>query len=117
MCVEGEGVLLCLEAGRMQAPHAIHTGTFSCRGGRGGGGGAWTPPNPRLTDPLKTHRNGPEVSRPPFQKTCNEKVHGGVGVVRNGSQKAWGRGGGGVWHKALVVGSVSLWPRLLASRP
>ena len=27
-----------------------------------------------------------------------------------------GRGGGG-WHKALVVGSVSLWQRLLASRP
>ena len=26
------------------------------------------------------------------------------------------RGGGGVWHKALVVGSVSLWRRLLASR-
>ena len=24
---------------------------------------------------------------------------------------------GGVWHKALVVGSVSLWRRLLASRP
>ena len=31
-----------------------------------------------------------------------------------------GGGGGrgrGVWHKALVVGSVSLWRRLLASRP
>ena len=27
-----------------------------------------------------------------------------------------GRGGGGGWHKALVVGSVSLWRRLLASR-
>ena len=27
------------------------------------------------------------------------------------------RGGGGVWHNALVVGSVSLWRRLLASRP
>ena len=26
-------------------------------------------------------------------------------------------GSGGVWHKALVVGSVSLWRRLLASRP
>ena len=26
-------------------------------------------------------------------------------------------GGGGGWHKALVVGSVSLWRRLLASRP
>ena len=25
-------------------------------------------------------------------------------------------GGGGCWHKALVVGSVSLWRRLLASR-
>ena len=25
--------------------------------------------------------------------------------------------GGGVWHKAFVVGSVSLWLRLLASRP
>ena len=25
-------------------------------------------------------------------------------------------GGGGGWHKALVVGSVSLWRRLLASR-
>ena len=25
--------------------------------------------------------------------------------------------GGGVWHKALVVGSGSLWRRLLASRP
>ena len=35
------------------------------------------------------------------------------------SAVAWtggpGRGGGG-WHKALVVGSVSLWRRLLASR-
>ena len=28
-----------------------------------------------------------------------------------------GVGGGGGWHKALVVGSVSLWRRLLASRP
>ena len=27
-----------------------------------------------------------------------------------------GWGGGGVWHKALAVGSVSLWRRLLASR-
>ena len=27
------------------------------------------------------------------------------------------RGGGGGWHKALVVGSGSLWRRLLASRP
>ena len=26
-------------------------------------------------------------------------------------------GGGGGWHKALGVGSVSLWRRLLASRP
>ena len=26
-------------------------------------------------------------------------------------------GGRGGWHKALVVGSVSLWRRLLASRP
>ena len=26
-------------------------------------------------------------------------------------------GGGGGWHKALVVGSASLWRRLLASRP
>ena len=26
-------------------------------------------------------------------------------------------GGGGGWHKALVVGSVGLWQRLLASRP
>ena len=26
-------------------------------------------------------------------------------------------GGGGVLHKALVVGSVGLWRRLLASRP
>ena len=25
--------------------------------------------------------------------------------------------GGGGWHKALVVGSVSLWRRILASRP
>ena len=29
---------------------------------------------------------------------------------------SWSGGGGG-WHKALVVGSVSLWRRLLASRP
>ena len=28
-----------------------------------------------------------------------------------------GDGGLGGWHKALVVGSVSLWRRLLASRP
>ena len=27
------------------------------------------------------------------------------------------RGGGGGWHKALAVGSVGLWRRLLASRP
>ena len=37
-----------------------------------------------------------------------------------GSGGEWGRwgekGGGGGWHKALVVGSVSLWRRLLASR-
>ena len=41
------------------------------------------------------------------------------GVVGRGI--AWDRhcvgwGGGGGWHKALVVGSVSLWRRLLASR-
>ena len=28
-----------------------------------------------------------------------------------------GAGGGGIWHKALVVGSVGLWRRLLASGP
>ena len=28
-----------------------------------------------------------------------------------------GQSTGGGWHKALVVGSVSLWQRLLASRP
>ena len=28
----------------------------------------------------------------------------------------WEGGGGGRWHKALVVGSVNLWRRLLASR-
>ena len=28
-----------------------------------------------------------------------------------------GAGGGGGWHRALLVGSVSLWRRLLASRP
>ena len=34
----------------------------------------------------------------------------GVGNVTRGE-------GGGGWHKALVVGSVTLWRRLLASRP
>ena len=29
----------------------------------------------------------------------------------------WRGGGGGGWHKALVDGSVSLWRRLLDSRP
>ena len=34
-----------------------------------------------------------------------------------GQSSAYQRGpGGGGWHKALVVGSVSLWRRLLASR-
>ena len=36
------------------------------------------------------------------------KIKRGVGHLRFG--------GGGGWHKALVVGSVSLWRRLLASR-
>ena len=31
-----------------------------------------------------------------------------------GPSPTWG---GGLWHKALVVGSISLWRRLLASRP
>ena len=37
------------------------------------------------------------------------------GTTRVGNDKGAGGGGGG-WHKALVVGSVSLWRRLLASR-
>ena len=38
-----------------------------------------------------------------------------LGMVREISHA--GRGGGGGWHKASVIGSVSLWRRLLASRP
>ena len=41
----------------------------------------------------------------------------------NGQTGSWcldkavlAQGGGGCWHKALVVGSVGLWQRLLASR-
>ena len=59
-----------------------------------------------------------------------EKRKGGVGDVciktgpircPNGKFRCFPRwslwsGGGGGWHKALVVGSVSLWRRLLASR-
>ena len=42
------------------------------------------------------------------------QVHGAWGgAVASGGTG----GGGGGWHKALVVGSVSLWRRLLASRP
>ena len=33
------------------------------------------------------------------------------------TERAGEGGGGGGWHKALVVDSVSLWRRLLASRP
>ena len=40
-----------------------------------------------------------------------EPDHTPAGFLDNAS------GLGGVWHKALVVGSVSLWRRLLASRP
>ena len=43
----------------------------------------------------------PEPSDPLWVRTC-------FGCVK---------GGGGGWHKALVVGSVGLWRRLLASRP
>ena len=37
----------------------------------------------------------------------------GVAVIGQARVRTWGRG---VWHEALVVGSVSLWRRLLASR-
>ena len=37
-------------------------------------------------------------------------------VLEEVGEEGPGRGGRGVWHKALVVGSVSLWRRLLASR-
>ena len=45
--------------------------------------------------------------------TYMHKVRG-----RDGARVVFGpRDGGGVWHKALGVGSVGLWRRLLASRP
>ena len=43
--------------------------------------------------------------------TCHQGDSGWASAGRPGG------GGGGGWHKALVVGSVSLWRRLLASRP
>ena len=48
-----------------------------------------------------------DANYPPPQLTVGRVQVGQFGVV----------GGGGGWHKALVVGSVSLWWRLLASRP
>ena len=39
-----------------------------------------------------------------------------AGIVQGSAPIAEGPPGA-VWHKALVVGSVSLWRRLLASRP
>ena len=42
---------------------------------------------------------------------------GGEGGVKAERVCQWGGGRGGGWHKALVVGSVRLWRRLLASRP
>ena len=51
----------------------------------------------------------PKQPQNPFKRfAC---VHNQSANMRGGG------GGGGCWHKALVVGSVSLWRRLLASRP
>ena len=43
-------------------------------------------------------------------------IETGTGRQGDSGWALFGRPGGGVWHKALVVGSVSLWRRLLASR-
>ena len=43
------------------------------------------------------------------QQTCHRKF--------SNMSTSTHKGGGGRWHKALVVGSVGLWRRLLASRP
>ena len=43
--------------------------------------------------------------------------HPGPRQRQSGAGPIGDTGGGGGWHKALVVGSVSLWRRLLASRP
>ena len=42
---------------------------------------------------------------------------GGGGGGDTACDEAMRGGLGGCWHKALVVGSVSLWRRLLATRP
>ena len=65
----------------------------------GGGGGGW---NPNVCVP--------KMDRPVVHFVFSHC--GQVGLEGGGGQG----GGGGGWHKALVVGSVSLWRRPLASR-
>ena len=52
--------------------------------------------------------------RPDLMVTKVAKTRAAVALTRAWSSQKIGGGGG--WHKALVVGSVSLWRRLLASR-
>ena len=53
---------------------------------------------------------------PPPPRSITPAVLGSLSVWGINGQCVCGGGGGG-WHKALVVGSGSLWRRLLASRP
>ena len=78
------------------------------------GSAAWHHLGADLGADLKAHRTpGVEHDGVPDSAYRPAYVWGGGGTSGAGAIS----GGGGGWHKALVVGSVSLWRRLLASRP
>ena len=61
-----------------------------------------------VNEEFKTKHARTKFGSPCDRRRCN----GGPSQRGGGGQLVMG---GGVWHKALVVGSVSLWRRLLAS--
>ena len=69
-----------------------------------GMGGGWVGPHPQAQPRTQKQKGGTFFASGAFGAT-HPKMSYPPG------------GGRGVWHKALVVGSVSLWQCLLASRP
>ena len=81
------------------------------------------PPAQKFCVPITCHCTPKKLCRK-RQFVCNVmKTSGGAGCFFFQEAGLTGQGGhvslfeGGGWHKALVVGSVSLWRRLLASHP
>ena len=90
----------------MPAPHFFLASTVRHDGGSAKEGGA--------SFAVHIHGNG---RIPPAISTSPHSEGAGPKVSAKGPPRGVGGGGGGGWHKALVVGSDSLWRRPLASGP